>query len=55
MLYVGATGCSWEQFPGNLGGNFGELGEDWEEIGEDGSVDEINFLFIFKFNIDHTK
>ncbi len=23
----GATGCSWEQFPGGLGGNFGELGE----------------------------
>jgi len=24
---VGAAGCSWEQFPGGLGWDFGELGE----------------------------
>ncbi len=24
---VGAAGCSWEQFPGGLGGYFGKLGE----------------------------
>ena len=27
IFFVGATGCSPEQFPGGLGGDFGELGE----------------------------